>query len=75
MMMDATFETLLLVSGVGCFVAAGYLWHRAWGAVRRAVGTATTDTVAINTIAPETDIVAVEGTAVPSSTTNLENWL
>ena len=72
MMIDATFEMLLLVSGVGCFVAAGYLWRRAWGAVRRAVGTATTDTVAINTIAPETDIVAVEGTAVPSSTTNLE---
>ena len=71
-MRDATFEMLLLVSGVGCFVAAGYLWRRAWGAVRRAVGTATTDTVAINTIAPETDIVAVEGTAVPSSTTNPE---
>ena len=72
MMIDATFEMLLLVPGVDCFVAAGYLWHRAWGAVRRAVGTATTDTVAVNTIAPETDIVAVEGTAVPSSTTNPE---
>jgi len=67
-MIDATFEMLLLVSGVGCFVAAGYLWHRACGAVRRAVDTATTDTVAINTATPGTDIVAVEGTAVPSST-------
>ena len=71
-MRDATFEMVLLVSGVGCFVAAGYLWYRAWAAVQRAVGTATTDTVAIDTITPGTDIVAVEGTAVPSSTTNPE---
>lgn len=64
-MTDSTFQILFLVSGVGCFVAAGYLWYQARAAVHSVVDVTVTDTVAIDEITSDSEVIAVEGTAVP----------
>lgn len=63
---------LLLVSSIGCFAAAGYLWYQARAAVHSVVDATVTDSVAIDEIAPDSEGVAVEGTAIPVPNTETE---